>query len=83
MLFMCRDNATRINLGPAAVIPWEIKQVAQRATIAHLSRMCQGQISFQKIKLIQALMLVLVTWKYQKDPIKNNREKVETQLSPL
>ena len=26
------------------------KQVAQRATIAHLSPMCQGQISFQKIR---------------------------------
>ena len=26
------------------------KQVAQRATIAHLSPMCQGQISFQKIQ---------------------------------
>ena len=25
-----------------------IKQVAQRATIAHLSPMCQGQISFKK-----------------------------------
>ena len=25
-----------------------VKQVAQRATIAHLSSMCQGQISFQK-----------------------------------
>ena len=25
-----------------------MKQVAQRATIAHLSPMCQGQISFQK-----------------------------------
>ena len=24
------------------------KQVAQRATVAHLSPMCQGQISFQK-----------------------------------
>ena len=23
------------------------------------------------------------TWKYQKDPIKNNREKVETPFSPL
>ena len=28
----------------------KIKQVAQRATIAHLSPMCQGQISFQKIR---------------------------------
>ena len=27
-------------------------------------------------------MLVLVTRKYQKDPIKNNREKVETPFSP-
>ena len=26
------------------------KQVAQRATIAHLSPICQGQISFQKIR---------------------------------
>ena len=26
------------------------KQVAQRATIAHRSPMCQGQISFQKKK---------------------------------
>ena len=26
------------------------RQVAQRATIAHLSPMCQGQISFQKIR---------------------------------
>ena len=25
-----------------------VKQVAKRATIAHLSPMCQGQISFQK-----------------------------------
>ena len=29
---------------------WNKKQVAQRATIAHLSPMCQGQISFQKIR---------------------------------
>ena len=28
------------------------KQVAQRATIAHLSPMCQGQISFQKHVLV-------------------------------
>ena len=27
-----------------------MKQVAQRATIAHLSPMCQGQISFKKIQ---------------------------------
>ena len=27
---------------------WVVKQVAQRATIAHLSPMCQGQILFKK-----------------------------------
>ena len=30
--------------------PFFVEQVAQRATIAHLSPMCQGQISFQKIQ---------------------------------
>ena len=29
-------------------------------------------------KLIQALMYVIITCKYEKDPIKNNREKVAT-----
>ena len=118
------------------------KQVAQRATIAHLSPMCQGQISFQKtykwametrgpksnssellclskmnelawrhhfpiisiweifktsraansivsgpiwlkFELVRDFMHVLVTCKYKKDWIKNNREKVETSFSPL
>ena len=118
------------------------KQVAQRATIAHLSPMCQGHISFQKIQthpsfnacscymkvskgsnqkqqrksgntifpiirsigvflrcsraansivrgriwlnieLMQALMYVIVTCKYKKDPIKNSRENVMTPFSP-
>ena len=29
-------------------------------------------------KLIQALMYVIITFKYEKDPIKNSLEKVET-----
>ena len=33
------------------------------------------------IKLIQALMYVIITCKYEKDPIKNNREKVATPFS--
>ena len=32
-------------------------------------------------KLIQALMYVIITCKYEKDPIKNNREKVENRVS--
>ena len=34
-------------------------------------------------KLIQALMYVINTCKYEKDPIKNSREKVETLFFPL
>ena len=34
-------------------------------------------------KLIQALMYVIITCKYEKDPIKNSREKVEKSFSPL
>ena len=34
-------------------------------------------------KLIQALMYVIVTCKYEKDMIKNSQEKVETSFFPL
>ena len=34
-------------------------------------------------KLIQALMYVIITYKYEKAPIKNNREKVATPFSKL
>ena len=34
-------------------------------------------------KLIQALMYVIITCKYEKDPIKNNREKVATPFFKL
>ena len=56
------------------------KQVAQRATIAHLSPMCQGQSHFKKringpwkpeAELIQAFMPVLVTSNFDDDSIKN------------
>ena len=36
-----------------------------------------------KFKLMQALMYVIVTCKYKKDPIKNSRENVMTPFSPL
>ena len=41
-----------------------------------------GQI-WPKFELIQALMHVLITCKYEKDPIKNSRENVMTSFSPL
>ena len=34
-------------------------------------------------KFIQALMYVIVTCKYEKDPIMNSREMVMTSFSPL
>ena len=34
-------------------------------------------------KLFQALMYAIITCKYEKDPIKNSREKVETPFFPL
>ena len=36
-----------------------------------------------KFELVQDFMHVLVTCKYKKDRIKNNREQVETLFSPL
>ena len=41
-----------------------------------------GQIRL-KFELIRALMHVFVTCKYEKDRMKNSREKVETPFSPL
>ena len=34
-------------------------------------------------KLIHALMYVIITCEYEKDPIKNSQEKVETSFFPL
>ena len=38
---------------------------------------------WQNFKLIQAHMYVIITCKYEKDPIKNNREKVATPFFKL
>ena len=42
-----------------------------------------SSLIWRKFELIQGLINVLVTWKYQKDPMKNKREKEETPFSPL
>ena len=41
-----------------------------------------GQI-WSNFKLIQALLYVIITCKYEKDPIKNNQEKVATPFFKL
>ena len=43
-----KENANVSSFEFSPVTEAQVKQVAQRATIAHLSPMCQGQISFQK-----------------------------------
>ena len=40
-------------------------------------------LSRPKFKLIQALMHVIITCKYEKDRMINSREKIETLFSPL
>ena len=70
------------------------KQVAQRATIAHLSPMCQGQIHLKKnniemdhenqrpeIELVRTFMPVLVTSNFDDDSIKNEWASMETPFS--
>ena len=42
----------------------------------------RGRI-WSSFKLIQALMHVIITCKYEKDPIKNNREKGATPFFKL
>ena len=61
------------------------KQVAQRATMLTCEPLYKGQLGriWPNFKLIQALMYVIITCKYEKDPIKNNREKVAIPFSKL
>ena len=40
-------------------------------------------VFWRKLELIQALMLVLVTWKYQKDPIKKKQRKSGNTIFPI
>ena len=46
------------------------------------SSVVHGRI-WPNFNLIQALMYVIITCKYEKDPIKNNREKVATLFFKL
>ena len=56
---------------------WEIFRRSRAA-----NSVVSGPI-WQKFELVRDFMHVLVTCKYRKDQIKNNREKVETSFSPL
>ena len=56
---------------------WEIFRRSRAA-----NSVVSGPI-WPKFKVVRDFMHVLVTCKYKKDRIKNNREKVETSFSPF
>ena len=55
-------------------------ETRRRPCILSVTMEISGRIK-PNVKLIQALMYVIITCKYEKDPIKNSREKVETSFS--
>ena len=67
----------------------KIERASMETAFSHYKSMgnfldAQGQLTPQsKFELVQDFMHVLITCKYKKNQIKNNREKVETSFSPL
>ena len=62
-----------------------LRQVAQRATIAHLRAIINPWGHFRcsiwlKFKLIQNIMHVIMTCKFKKHPINSNQEKDVTSI---
>ena len=59
------------------------KQVAQRATIAHLSPMCQGQISFQKIQTHSSFNACSCYMKVSKGSNQKQQRKSGNTIFPI
>ena len=59
------------------------KQVAQRATIAHLSPMCQGQISFKKIQTHPSFNACSCYMKVSKGSNQNQQRKSGNTIFPI
>ena len=59
------------------------KQVAQRATIAHLSSMCQGQISFQKIQTHSSFNACSCYMKVSKGSNQKQQRKSGNTIFPI
>ena len=66
-----------------AVQKFNMKQVAQRATIAHLSPMCQGQISFQKIETHPSFNACSCYMKVSKGSNQKQRRKSGNTIFPI
>ena len=71
--------ANPVSPGPAP----KRKQVAQKATIAHLSPMCQGQISFQKIRTHPSINACSCYMKVSKGSNQKQHRKSENTIFPI
>ena len=60
-----------------------LKQVAQRAPIAHLSPMCQGQISFQKIRTHPSFNACTCYMKVSKGSNQKQKRKSGNTIFPI
>ena len=75
---------TRRCLGPFSYESAQtLKQVAQRATIAHLSPMCQGQISFQKIQTHPSFIACSCYMKVSKGSNQKQQRKSRNTIFPI
>ena len=61
----------------------DLWQVAQRATIAHLSPMCQGQISFKKIRTHPSFNACSYYMKVSKGSNQNQQRKKGNTIFPI
>ena len=79
VLITCKSKKIIGSIAPEKMWKYQFFRHSRIAT-------CNSVVSIQiwpKFKLIQALIYVLITCKYQKDQIKINQETVETTFSPL
>ena len=67
----------------ALTMRWRNKQVAQRATIAHLSPMCQGQISFQNIQIHPSFNACSCYMKVSKGSNQKQQRKSGNTIFPI
>ena len=84
MICLVEDHSTNIPAKFCQKICNEIAiQVAQRATIAHLSPMCQGQISFQKIQTHPSFNAYSCYMKVSKGSNQKQQKKSGNTIIPI
>ena len=86
-------NSNSSELSCMSSLPASMKRIRRKTAeknwrhrFLHYNPICYHETRswiWPNFKLIQALMYVINTCNYEKDPIKNSREKVETSFFPL